>query len=62
MSGLNMGIIRALPIPVPPLELQYRFAAIVKSVEQQRVSQRAHLNELDTLFTSLQARAFRGDL
>ena len=59
MSGLNMGIIRALPIPVPPLELQYRFAAIVKSVEQQIASQRAHLNELDTLFASLQSRAFR---
>ena len=59
ISGLNMGIIRALPIPVPPLELQYRFAAIVKSVEQQIASQRAHLNELDTLFASLQSRAFR---
>ena len=49
-------------ILVPPLDLQHRFAAIVASVEQQRVSQRAHLSELDILFASLQARAFRGDL
>ena len=62
MAGLNMGIIKALPIPVPPLDLQRRFAAAVESVEQQRARQRAHLAELDTLFASLQSRAFRGDL
>ena len=62
MAGLNMGIIKALPIPVPPLDLQHRFAAIVESVEHQKASQRTHLAELDTLFASLQSRAFRGDL
>ena len=35
---------------------------IVESIEQQKASQRAHLAELDTLFASLQSRAFRGDL
>ena len=62
MSGLNMGIIKATPIPLPPTELQHRFAAIVKSVEGQKVKQRAHLDELDTLFASLQTRAFAGEL
>ena len=62
MSGLNMGIIKTLPIPAAPLDLQRRFAAIVHSVEQQKTRQRAHLAELDTLFASLQSRAFRGDL
>ena len=62
MSGLNMGIIKALPIPAAPLDLQHHFAAIVQSVEQQRVRQRAHLAELDTLFASLQSRAFLGNL
>ena len=62
MSGLNMGIIKALPIPAAPLDLQRRFAAIVHSVAQQKTCQRAHLGELDTLFASLQSRAFRGDL
>ena len=62
MSGLNMRIIKALPIPAAPLDLQHRFAAIVHSVEQQKASQRAHQAELDTLFASLQSRAFRGDL
>ena len=62
MSGLNMRIIKSLPIPAAPLDLQHRFAAIVQSVERQKANQRAHLAELDTLFASLQSRAFRGDL
>ena len=62
MSGLNMRIIKALPIPAAPLDLQHRFAAIVQSVEQQKIRHRAHLAELDILFASLQSRAFRGEL
>ena len=54
--------LKAIPIPIPPLDLQHRFAAIVESVEQQKASQRAHMAELDTLFASLRSRAFRGDL
>ena len=54
--------LRTLPVLVPPSDLQHRYAAIVKSVEQQKASQRTHLTELDTIFASLQSRAFRGDL
>ena len=55
---------RIYPVQIlmPPLDLQRRFAAIVECVEQQRVRQQAHLDELNTLFASLQSRAFRGDL
>ena len=59
---ISLGRLKELQIHLPPIELQLRFAAIVKSVEQQKASQRAHLAELDTLFASLQSRAFRGDL
>jgi len=62
MSGLNMGIIKNLPIPVPPLDLQRRFTAIAESIQQQKALQREHLAELDTLFASLQSCAFRGEL
>ena len=58
-SFLNTTRLKSLVVPLPPLDLQHRFAAIVQSVEQQIASQRAHLNELDTLFASLQSRAFR---
>ena len=51
-----------LLLPVPPFDEQNRFATIVESIENQEASQRAHMAELDTLFASLQSRAFRGDL
>ncbi len=41
---------------------QIRFVAIVECVEHQKAIQRAHLAELDTLFASLQSRAFKGEL
>ena len=63
MKGMvSKSAFSAISIPIPPTSLQSRFAAIGESVEHQKVSQRAHLAELDTLFASLQSRAFRGDL
>jgi len=62
MGILNAGLLKQLSIPIPPLDLQHRFAAIVESVEEQKDLMRAHLAELDTLFASLQQRAFNGEL
>jgi type I restriction enzyme S subunit len=59
---LNVKDLRKLSIPLPPLPLQQKFAAIVESVERQKAAQRAHLAELDALFAALQHRAFRGEL
>ena len=61
-AKLNQAQLNKARLPLPPLELQHRFAAIIKAAEEHRVSQRTHLAELDTLFASLQSRAFRGDL
>ncbi|WP_428096965.1 restriction endonuclease subunit S [Candidatus Rariloculus sp.] len=62
VTGIRSREFKKVTLPIPSLDLQRRFAAIVESVEQQKASQRAHLAELDTLFASLQSRAFRGDL
>ena len=59
---VNQQILSSILLPLPPLELQHRFATIVESIEHQKSNQRAHLAELDTLFASLQSRAFQGDL
>ena len=58
----SMAELKGINFLVPPIDIQHRFAAIDQSVEKQKASQRAHLAELDTLFASLQSRAFRGDL
>ncbi len=62
MAGLNMGIIKAMPIPLPPLELQHEFARRVLAVEKLRAAHSASLAGLDALFAALQHRAFRGEL
>ena len=59
---IGLGRLKELHVLRPPMERQLRFASIVTSIEQQRARQRTHLAELDTLFASLQSRAFRGDL
>lgn len=59
---ISMGRLKGLLVPLPPLDLQQHFATIVKSIEKQKAQQRAHLVELDTLFASLQSRAFKGEL
>ena len=59
---LNISLIKTAPVIQPPLDLQRRFAAIVESIERQKVRLRTHLAELDTLFASLQSRAFNGQL
>ncbi len=51
-----------MKVPLPPLGLQHEFARRVTAVEKLKTAQRAALAELDTLFASLQHRAFRGEL
>ena len=60
--NINAKQASSVQVALPPLDLQHHFAAIAESVECQKASQRAHLAELDTLYASLQSRAFRGDL
>ena len=62
MPNISKAKLKTLKLIKPPVDLQQRFAAIAKAVEQQKTGQRAHLAELDTLFASLQSDAFRGDL
>ncbi len=59
---LTMVILNRMPILVPSISRQNRFASIVESVEAQKATQRQHLEELDTLFAALQQRAFNGEL
>jgi type I restriction enzyme, S subunit len=62
MAGLNMGIIRQMPIPLVPLPLQQQFAQRIAAIEALKATQREALSQLDALFASLQHRAFRGEL
>ncbi|MBN9202041.1 MAG: restriction endonuclease subunit S [Microbacterium sp. SCN 70-18] len=62
MDGLNLGIIKSMPIPVPALTRQREFADHVAALDQCRLAVRAASRLDDELFASLQSRAFRGEL
>lgn len=60
--GLNFEQIRRFPIPHPSRRSQQQFATRVAAVERLKDHHRAQLAELDSLFASLQHRAFKGEL
>ena len=53
MDGLNMGIIKEMPVHLPPIEMQQRFAGIVDSVSEVGKSFDLHGGQTDVLFKSL---------
>lgn len=62
MEGLNMGIIKEMPIPLAPIELQVKFAEWLKQVSDVRLELRRSEANLEELFAALQHRAFQGKL
>jgi len=59
---ITAEVIKKIKIPLPPFSFQQEFAHRVEAVEKLKAAHRASLSELDTLFASLQHRAFRGEL
>lgn len=58
MNGLNMGIIKAMPIVLPPLKLQEKYEACVKQINNQKDKQKLMLNECRALLSSISEKAF----
>lgn len=57
---INQTVIEELEIPLPPIPLQDKFAALVDRVERLRKVQKEALRQAEHLFSSLLDRAFRG--
>ena len=62
VKGLNLGDLKKLRVPVPPLPLQREFAARVAEVRAMEAAQAESRQRLDALFQSLLHRAFAGEL
>lgn len=60
--NINLRILRALDIPVPPVEAQHRFSHLVAAIRATAVRQVRGAETCDDLFDSLVQRAFRGEL
>jgi type I restriction enzyme S subunit len=59
---LNIKQLKETPIMLPPLEKQEEFSHIASEVEKEKTSSSAYLESLNAFFSTLQHRAFRGEL
>ncbi len=62
MANINAEEFKSIRIQKPPVTLQKQFAAIVHSTELKKTTLNKFITESETLFSSLQQRAFRGEL
>ena len=58
----NIGSIKKIEIPTPPIELQNQFAERVAMIEAQKQQAQLELAKSEELFNSLLQRAFKGEL
>jgi type I restriction enzyme S subunit len=62
MANINAREVQSILVGVPPRRLQQQFAKRVASTEAARATYMRGSEQLDELFTSLQQRAFAGEL
>ena len=61
-KGISSKQLAMVMLPLPPMTLQQTFARQIQIIGQLKAVQIAELQTLDSLFASLQHRAFRGEL
>lgn len=61
-QAIYLKDLKQLECLLPPLPLQQEFAQRIEAIESLKAKHRESLTHLDTLFASLQHRAFRGEL
>jgi type I restriction enzyme S subunit len=59
---VNQATLENIQIPIPDFERQVEFGKVAQSITSRRLEQKASADYSHTLFSSLQQRAFRGEL
>ncbi len=62
IKGVTIDIVKNTQIPLPPIDLQQKFANLVKKVEAMRERQAKSREKVETTFQALMQKAFRGKL
>lgn len=62
IKSLNQTILGNIPVIIPPIEDQNKFAQIVEKVEAQKQKNELVIEQMNNLFNSLSQRAFKGEL
>ena len=58
MDILNLGIVRKIKMPLPPIELQNDFVAFVAQIDKSKSVIQKSLDETQLLFDSLMQKYF----
>jgi type I restriction enzyme, S subunit len=61
-SGVNLGLLEEYDAYLPPMHLQELFGRQMSSLSSMQTHMSAALQAAETMFSSLQHRAFQGDL
>jgi type I restriction enzyme S subunit len=61
-KNINLGILRALEVPKPPIDLQREFNRVTNRIENVKNDLLTSLQELENLHASLSQKAFKGEL
>lgn len=61
-KNINLSILRDISVPVPSLDAQNKFENIVEAIHRERERQNSFFDGIEVLFSSLQYRAFNGQL
>ena len=62
VSGVRAKELKLLQIPLPPINLQNKFALIVEKVNLMQEKQKQSTEEINQLFEALMQKAFKGEL
>jgi type I restriction enzyme S subunit len=62
IASINMTQLRAFPLLIPPAQRQHEFGKRVAAVDSLKTTCIASIRDVDSLFASLQHRAFGGEL
>jgi len=61
-ANISLTDLRSLNVPLPPISLQKKFSSFVMKVERTEHKMVESANEIDSLYSSLVHKAFRGEL
>jgi len=61
-DGVDMEMLKRYPFPIPPHELQTRFADFVRAVYKTKAEMQRGLDKLELLYKSLMQKCFAGEL
>ncbi len=62
MPNISKRNLKTILLPIPPLDLQSKFAEIVKKTEAKKAKLQKSLGRLNDSFNALSQKAFKGEL